>query len=71
MATFPNSPKLIKGGIVLLNPDTSAVQRIIALQYNSDRLAVPSRFKAWVPTVIARKGHDIPKLPQIPALVAA
>ncbi|MXS86158.1 hypothetical protein ABO04_09660 [Nitrosomonas sp. HPC101] len=38
MTTFPVSPKLIKGGIVLLNPGTSAVQRIIALQYNSDTL---------------------------------
>ena len=38
MTTFPGSPKLIKGGIVLLNPSTSAVQRIIALQYNSDTL---------------------------------
>jgi len=38
MTTFPGSPKLIKGGIVLLNPGTSAVLRIIALQYNSDTL---------------------------------
>jgi len=38
MTTFPGSPKLIKGGIVLLNQSTSAVQRIIALQYNSDTL---------------------------------
>lgn len=32
MTTFPNSPKLLKGGIVLIGPTTSAVQRIIALQ---------------------------------------
>lgn len=38
MTTFPGSPKLIKGGIVLLNPSTSAVQRIIALQYNPETL---------------------------------
>jgi hypothetical protein len=31
MTTFPNSPKLLKGGIVLVNPSTSAVLRIIAL----------------------------------------
>jgi hypothetical protein len=36
MTGFPNSPRLLKGGIVLLDPDTSAVQRIIALQYNPD-----------------------------------
>jgi hypothetical protein len=39
MTTFPGSPKLIKGGIVLLNPDTSAVLRIITLQYNADSLS--------------------------------
>ncbi|MEC4748956.1 hypothetical protein [Methylomicrobium sp. Wu6] len=38
MTTFPGSPKLIKGGIVLLNPGTGAVLRIIALQYNADSL---------------------------------
>lgn len=36
MTTFPNSPKLLKGGIVLIDPITSAVRRIIALQYNPD-----------------------------------
>src|SRR5580658_5938006 len=35
---FPNSPALIKGGIVTMDPDTSAVQSIIALQYNPDTL---------------------------------
>jgi hypothetical protein len=38
MTTFPNSPKLLKGGIVLVDPATSAVQRIIALQYNPDTI---------------------------------
>ena len=36
MSTFPNSPRLLKGGIVLIDPATSAVRRIIALQYNPD-----------------------------------
>jgi hypothetical protein len=39
MSTFPNSPRLLKGGIVLLDAGTSAVQRIIALQYNPDTLS--------------------------------
>lgn len=39
MTTFPGSPRLLKGGIVLIDPDTSAVQRIIALQYNPDTLS--------------------------------
>jgi hypothetical protein len=37
--SFPNSPRLLKGGIVLIDPDTSVVQRIIALQYNPDSLS--------------------------------
>jgi hypothetical protein len=46
MATFPNSPRLIKGGIVLIDPDTGAVQRIIALQYNPDTLSRTLQIKA-------------------------
>jgi hypothetical protein len=38
MTTFPGSPRLLKGGIVLIDPETSAVQRIITLQYNPDTL---------------------------------
>ena len=38
MSTFPGSPYIIKGGIVLINPETSAVERIIRLQYNPDTL---------------------------------
>jgi hypothetical protein len=39
MTTFPNSPRLLKGGIVLIDPDTSAVRRIVVLQYNPDTLS--------------------------------
>ncbi len=38
MTHFPNSPRLLKGGIVLVDPETSAVQRVVALQYNPDSL---------------------------------
>ena len=38
MTTFPNSPRLLKGGIVLLDPESGHVRRIIALQYNPDTL---------------------------------
>jgi hypothetical protein len=38
MSAFPNSPRLLKGGLLLvLDADTGAVQRIIALQRRSDR----------------------------------
>lgn len=46
MTTFPGSPKLLKGGLVLLDPGSAAVKRVIALQYNpvtlSRTLAVKS-----------------------------
>ena len=38
MSGFPNSPRLVKGGIVLVDPDSGAVQKIIVLQYNPDTL---------------------------------
>ena len=39
MTTFPGSPKLLKGGIVLIDPVTGAVQRVIVLQYSPDTLS--------------------------------
>ncbi|HEY3757411.1 MAG TPA: hypothetical protein VGL42_14765 [Opitutaceae bacterium] len=33
-----NSPRLVRGGIVLMDPDTSVVTTVIALQYNPDSL---------------------------------
>jgi hypothetical protein len=41
MTTFPGSPRVLKGGIVLLDPDTFAVlpNGVIALQYNPDTLS--------------------------------
>jgi hypothetical protein len=39
MSTFPGSPKLIRGGIVLVDPTTGSVQRVITLQYNPDSMS--------------------------------
>ena len=41
MTTFPNSPKLLKGGIALLNPTTGTLlpNSIISLQYNPDTIS--------------------------------
>jgi len=41
MGTFgtPLSPRLIKGGIVTMDPDSSVVLNVIALQYNPDSLS--------------------------------
>jgi len=38
MTTFPRSPRLLKGGIVLVNSATGTVLRIISLQYNPETL---------------------------------
>jgi Contractile injection system tube protein len=38
MSTSPISPRLVKGGIVTMDPDTTALQSVIALQYNPDSL---------------------------------
>jgi len=38
MSSFPGSPRILKGGIVLIDPDSSAVLRVIALQYNPDSI---------------------------------
>ena len=38
MTTFPGSPRILRGGIVLVDPGSGAVQRIIVLQYNPDTL---------------------------------
>jgi hypothetical protein len=46
MSTFPGSPRLLKGGIVLIDPSTSAVLRIIALQYNPETLSRSLQIKA-------------------------
>lgn len=39
MTTYPNSPKILKGGIVLVNPKSGQVQKVISLQYNPDSLS--------------------------------
>lgn len=38
MTGFPGSPRLLKAGLVLIDPETAAIERIITLQYNSDTL---------------------------------
>lgn len=38
MTTFPRAPRLLKGGLVLLDAASGAVLRVIVLQYNPDSL---------------------------------
>src|SRR5260370_18911273 len=39
VSTSPISPRLVKGGIVTMDVDTSVVRSVIALQYNPDSLS--------------------------------
>jgi hypothetical protein len=45
MSSFPGSPRLLKGGIALLNPDNGTVQQILPLQYNPDTLTRSLKIK--------------------------
>jgi len=80
MATFPNSPRLLKGGLVVLDPDTGSVQRIVTLLPSltesictlggCDRLVGVDRYSNWPEAVRA-----LPQLgggidPNVEAIVA-
>ena len=39
MSAFPGSPRVVKGGIVLVDPDIGTVIRVIPLQYNPDSVS--------------------------------
>ena len=39
MSSFPPSPNILKGGIVLLDPLTSQVKQVIPLQYNPETIS--------------------------------
>jgi hypothetical protein len=39
MTSFPNSPHLVKGGLVLVDPVSGSVLKVISLQYNPDSLS--------------------------------
>ena len=57
MTTFPGSPKLLKGGIVLIDPETaSGAAALLSLQYNPDSLTPHvARCKVSEKAAIARK----------------
>jgi hypothetical protein len=39
MTTFPNAPRILKGGLVLVDPGSQLPQRIIVLQINPETLS--------------------------------
>lgn len=46
MTAFPLSPRLLKAGLVLIDPTTAAVLRVIALQYNPETVTRTLRVQA-------------------------
>jgi hypothetical protein len=46
MSAFPGSPRLVKGGIVLVDPRSGALLKVISLQYNPDTLTRSLQLKA-------------------------
>ena len=46
MTTFPGSPRLVKGALVTIDPDT-AKQSVIEFQYNPDTLTAAWRRAPW------------------------
>jgi hypothetical protein len=39
MTTFPGSPRTVRGGLVMLDPQSGQVQRVVILQYTPDTLS--------------------------------
>jgi hypothetical protein len=50
MTTFPGSPKLLKGGIVLIDSESGAVRQVITLQYNPETITRSFQLQAVGPT---------------------
>jgi hypothetical protein len=49
MTTFPGSPRVVRGGIVLVDPDSGVVQRVVVLQYNPDTMTRTLQVKGAPP----------------------
>jgi hypothetical protein len=58
MSTFPGSPRLLKGGIAMLDQGNGTVLQILPLQYNPDTLTLSLKIKG----LGAQRGHDIEAL---------
>ncbi|MBK8048271.1 MAG: hypothetical protein IPK16_14810 [Anaerolineales bacterium] len=50
MSTFPNSPRLLKGGIVVVDPESGSILRVITLQYNPDTVSRTLQLQSYTST---------------------
>jgi hypothetical protein len=53
MSTFPNSPRLLKGGLVLIDAASGRIVRTIVLQYNAETLG-----RTLTPQAVTADGQD-------------
>jgi hypothetical protein len=53
VTTFPRTPKVVRGGIVLMDPSSARILRVIALQYNPDTIT-----RTLAPQTIAQEPGD-------------
>lgn len=53
MTSFTNSPRIIRGGIVLIDPESGQVSRVIVMQYNPDTLT-----RSLQPQSMADEGNN-------------
>lgn len=47
MSQFPRAPRLVKGGIVVVDPDSAAIKRVIAMQYNPETVSRSFQVQAF------------------------
>lgn len=59
MSSFPESPRLNKAGIVIIDPDTGLVDSHIALQYNPETLSRSFEISDTVPSVGGDKSQAL------------
>jgi hypothetical protein len=53
MSSSPIAPRLIRSGLVLVDPDSGQVRRVIGMQYNPDTLS-----RSLQPQTVSDDGHD-------------
>lgn len=53
MSAFSNAPRLIKGGLVLMDPASGAIRRVVSFQYNPDTLT-----RSLQPKAASQDGGD-------------
>lgn len=59
MSTFPGSPRVLRVGLVLLDPTSASVERVIVLQYNPDSLTRSFQLQAFASGTDAARSESL------------